>query len=141
MNQRADPEWQRKYYARQELGLCTKCGTVLPSEYKYKKCDKCREKEKIWIQDNLEEVTQYRREYWRKYREEIDAAMHRVALAAQRLIGPQELTVQKPSMPERHKCLNCIWGTWCGDRFFCPLVGCVKKPTKQEEQNNADYVD
>lgn len=40
--------YHEKMQKCKEQHLCTKCGTELPADYKYKRCDKCRQKVNVW---------------------------------------------------------------------------------------------
>lgn len=126
---------QRLYYARRELGLCVKCG--MPAEYrnnhKYTQCADCRRKARERWQGL--DKKEYSREYMRKYQEDSKRVVQKLAIMTQNLLAPKDLFVQRKAIPDDHKCWNCVWSRWHGDRFFCPLVGCVKEPMKREEQN------
>lgn len=123
-------EKQRIYYARRELGLCVRCGINLDKPGQYVNCAECREKVRNRRKDA--NLTEWRREYMREYRANTKDAVEKLALIVQKIKQPSDLTVRLKPIPEGHKCWNCVWARWHGDRFFCPLVGCVKGPTKQE---------
>lgn len=125
---------QRLYYARRELGLCVKCGTAV-EETKYKCCESCRQRyrtlaERAWSKER-------RSEYQKNYREEIDRMCSRIAVAVQQLIVAEEINLPKYNLSSNHKCFGCYWGTWCGDRFFCPLYEtCIRTFVKREVIND-----
>lgn len=109
---------KRLYYARKELGLCVKCAMTLSNEEKgkYITCAACREKQM--------KNAAWKKAYRQKYREECRAMIERISIAVQRMIEPDELTVKSNGIPAGHRCWKCEWGSFCGDRFFCPIYGC-----------------
>lgn len=117
---------QRTYYARKELGLCVRCGMNIDNPGKYVMCEECRAKAKARMDP---ETREWRREYQRKYREDVKEVITRISLAAQSLMEASELKSQYHTVSAEHKCWTCVWSRWHGDRFFCPLVGCVKGGT------------
>lgn len=121
---------QQLYYARRELGLCVKCGMDVENPEKYVMCSACREKQRGLF--NTEEMRTYRRNYQRNYREEVKHTLERIAIEVQKLSAAKNLRSDRKDIPKDHKCWDCVWGRWHGDRFFCPLVGCIKGPMKQE---------
>lgn len=46
-----------------------------------------------------------------------------------------DLISTRKKIPDNFKCCGCAWGTFLGDRFFCPLVHgtCVKAPLKAQK--------
>lgn len=131
---------QRTYYARRELGLCVKCGKQVEQPEKYAVCATCREKARLRLEP--EEKREFRKEYMRQYRDDLKATMHRISQAVQKLMDAKELSVKHDEVSKNHKCWTCVWSRWHGDRFFCPLVGCVKQPMKTEVINeNGDHQD
>ena len=83
----------------------------------------------------MDERREWRRQYQKDYREEIDNMCKRLAVVARRIMEgeAEELVVPDRTAPSGHKCWHCFWATWCGDRFFCPLYEtCIKKPTNRE---------
>lgn len=61
--------------------------------------------------------------------------MARYALG--RVSAGDELKSDRMSIPENHKCWGCMWATWCGDRFFCPLAfTCIRE--KMEVRNGEE---
>ena len=133
---------QRTYYARLELGLCTKCGMEREENSKYKLCAACRDRYREHQQQP--ERREWRKQYQKEYREEIKAMCTRIAMAVQQLIGGQELKSNQYNIDSAHKCWHCHWATWCGDRFFCPLAfTCIREkyqPVK-EKNNGTKAVD
>ena len=121
---------QQIYYARRELGLCVKCGMNVENPEKYVTCAACREIART--RKYSEEKREFRKEYMRQYRDELKATMHRISQSVQKLMDAKELSVKHDEIPKNHKCWTCVWSRWHGDRFFCPLVGCIKGPMKQE---------
>lgn len=71
----------------------------------------------------------------------IDRTLKQMAAYAQERMQPvYELNSDRCSIPADHKCWSCMWATWCGDRFFCPLVfTCIREKT--EVQNAAEAVE
>ena len=118
------------YYARRELGLCVICGMDVDDPSLYDLCAECRNAQ--GTQDSPEKDREWRRNYQRNYRQDIKNTLHRIALAAQKLSEVTELKTTRTGIPYDHKCWNCVWSRWHDDRFFCPLVGCVKGPMKRE---------
>lgn len=132
---------QQVYYARRELGLCVKCGVEIEhSEGKtYAMCSECREKAKK--AQAISEMREYRRRYMKEYRKkEKLIEKSELTMCKTKSSAEKSLSSLRREIPEDHKCWNCVWSKWHGDRFFCPLIGCVKGPMKQEEQNE-DHVD
>jgi len=122
---------QMAYYARRELGLCVRCGQNLEPGSIHVLCNSC--KEKYRAQGESPERREWRRQYMKDYRDEIDAMCGRIALAVQKLLDAGELNVPDRLAKSTHKCWGCYWGTWCGDRFFCPIYEtCIKEPTRRE---------
>ena len=84
----------------------------------------------------MDERREWRKQYQKDYREEIDIMCKRIAVAAQRFMDgdvSDELTSDYRETPAKHKCWRCFWATWCGDRFFCPIYEtCIKEPVHRE---------
>ena len=121
---------RRTYYARRELGLCVKCGMEVEEPAQYVLCAACREK--AHLNNTTEEMRAWRRQYQRTYREELKHTLERIAIEVQKLSGVYKLKSDRMEIQREHKCWGCVWSRFHGDRFFCPLVGCVKGPMKQE---------
>lgn len=118
----------QRYYMRRELGLCISCGAYLPDASYYVTCDECREK----ARNSGKDKKALRREYMRQWREKEKAMLEQVAKAVQNLVPTEELKSDRHEIPVDHKCWKCEWSRFHGDRFFCPLVGCIK--SKQEDK-------
>lgn len=86
----------------ERMGLCIDCGG-LRLEPKYRRCAKCRE-------------LQWGRIYGKGYT---------------RNLTFEELFKVQPEIRKNHKCWNCEWRRFEGDRFFCPFVEgtCIKNGT------------
>lgn len=121
---------QQLYNARRELGLCVRCGMNVEEPEKYVVCSECREDRRLYYSTN--EKREWRREYQRAYREELKHTLERIAIEVQKLTGAYKLKSDRREIPREHKCWGCVWSRYHGDRFYCPLVGCVKGPMKQE---------
>lgn len=121
----------QKYYMRRELGLCVKCGGYIENSERYVTCTTCREKARL--DQSGRNKTEWRREYMRQYREKERRAIKTLAIKAQQLLPPVPLKSTKVEIPADHKCWNCEWSKFHGDRFFCPLVGCVKEASRTNE--------
>lgn len=94
---------------RRAMGICIYCSGMIEDAH-YSVCEKCRAKKR-------EENAAYR-ENLKKLREKCEVEV----------IEPDE-----SSIPEDHKCWNCVWGRYVGTGFFCPIIGtCVKDEEKQE---------
>lgn len=100
----------------ERMGLCTHCGG-LKLEPEFRMCAKCRAKSR----ENVQGI------YWRE----------------KQPIAPEKPKVL-PEIRKNHKCWNCEWRKFEGDRFFCPFVEgtCVKDGTLKigldEEVRNED---
>lgn len=60
----------------------------------------------------------------------IDHTLRMMATYAQGRMRPEDDTLKsdRRSIPADHKCWGCMWATWCGDRFFCPLAfTCIRE--------------
>ena len=60
----------------------------------------------------------------------IDRTLRMMAAYAQGRMRPEEDTLKsdRRSIPADHKCWGCMWATWCGDKFFCPLAfTCIRE--------------
>ena len=122
---------EQRYYARRELGLCVKCGMDIEEPGKYKLCAPCREKYRKRAE--VPERRAWRKKYQKEYREEIDQMCTRIAIAVQQLVDAEDLNLPGYSVESSHRCWGCFWGTWCGDRFFCPIYEtCIKAAVKRE---------
>ena len=121
---------QQLYYTRRELGLCVECGMDVDDPEKFVMCRSFRTKQHDY--NSADETRAWRREYQRAYREELKKTLERIAVEVQRLSGVKELKSDRKQVSSAHKCWGCVWGRWHDDRFFCPLVGCIKEPMKQE---------
>jgi predicted metal-dependent hydrolase len=130
-----DPEVRKQqlYYARRELGLCVECGMDVDDPEKFVMCRSCRTKQHDY--SSTDEIRAWRREYQRAYREELKKTLERIAVEVQKLSGAKELESDRKRISSTHKCWGCVWSRWHGDRFFCPLVGCVKTKPKTEVQS------
>lgn len=123
---------QRTYYARKELGICVNCGMDVEEPGKFVMCAACREKQRQ--RNDTDEMRTWRRKYQREYRA-MDAkrVLERIAIEVRKLTSNNgDLRSARKDIPKDHKCWDCVWSRHHGDRFFCPLVGCVKGPMKQE---------
>ncbi len=124
-------EQQRTYYARKELGLCVVCGMESAEEGKRVLCAECAEKYRESMEED--EHREWRKQYQKDCREEINAMCKRIAAAAQHFIEADELNSPDRAAPSGHKCWRCFWATWCGDRFFCPIYEtCIKEHIRRE---------
>ncbi len=86
----------------------------------------------------MDDRREWRKQYQKDYRQEIDNMCKRLAVMARRFMEgeAEELDVPDRTAPANHKCWRCFWATWCGDRFFCPLYEvCIKK--RREEANDS----
>lgn len=87
----------------------------------------------------MDDRREWRRQYQKDYRQDIDNMCKRLAVVARRFMEGEieaELDVPDRTAPADHKCWHCTWATWCGDRFFCPLYEvCIKK--HREEANDS----
>lgn len=124
----------QRYYARRELGLCVRCGGYIADSDRYVTCDTCREK--VRINQSSREKTEWRREYMRQYRAKEKHAIKTIAEKVIRLMDMTagDLKSDRQSVASDHKCWSCEWSKFHGDRFFCPLVGCVKDGGKNENK-------
>lgn len=122
---------QRTYYARKELGLCVKCGMDVAGDGKHVLCAACAEKRRVHMENP--EKREWRKQYMKDYRDEINAMCKRIAAAAQHFIEADELNSPDRTAPSGHKCWHCFWAAWCGDRFFCPIYEtCIKEHVHRE---------
>lgn len=95
---------------RERMGLCTNCGGMKSNPH-WKQCEKCREKERNRLREKL-------------------IASYTIELHPNKPPKPKEIN-------SKHKCWNCEWGTFLGDRFFCPFVEgtCAKDETTFKVEN------
>lgn len=114
---------------RRELGLCICCGGYLPDASYHVTCDECREK----ARNSGKGKKELRRGYMRQWREKEKSMLEQVAKAVQKLAPTEELKSNRCEVPPDHKCWQCEWSRFHGDRFFCPLVGCVKETRRTDE--------
>lgn len=121
----------QQYYARRELGLCTRCGAYMPNNEYYITCEECRRKARKY--ESRSEQKEWRREYMRMWRAKEKAMLEQIAKAVQKLAPTDELKSDRREVPPEHKCWQCEWGRFHEDRFFCPLVGCVKENRRTNE--------
>lgn len=94
---------------RRAMGICILCSGMI-DDTQHSICARCREK---------------KREASVAYRD---------ALRTLRKKCEEVIESEESSIPEDHKCWNCVWGTYVGTGFFCPIIGtCVKDEEEKQE--------
>lgn len=107
-NDKAREHMRKLHEKRKAMGICITCSGMI-GDPQFSTCERCRAKKR-------EENAAYR-ENLKKLRDKC------------LVIEPEE-----SSIPEDHKCWNCVWGKWVGTGFFCPIVGkCVKDEEAKQE--------
>ena len=104
-NEQARETMRKLRDKRMAMGICILCSGMI-DDTQYIICSRCRAK---------------KREENAKYRENLKK-LHEKCVP----IEPE-----KKIVPEDHKCWSCVWGTFVGTGFYCPLFGkCVKDEEK-----------